>query len=397
MSVLAHPRCRQFFTGQALSLVGTWMSQAAVLWVAYQLMPSPFYLGLISFIEQIPNFVLVPLTGGVVEQSDRRRILLLTQTLFAIYAFALALLVLNQGLTWSLLLGLSLFKGVVNAFDVTARQVFIAEIVDRPEELPEAIGLNALIISASRFVGPAIAGILIAQAGTATCFVVDGLSYGVVIVALWGIRPHSSSPAQEYIPPWERFRLGWRYLQEHPEPRSVLILLAIVGFWGASYPTLTPIFAKEVFQGGSDTMGYLLAFAGLGSLLGSLAMLLYRDRLRRESLLLLSTAGLGIGLMGFGQSQILWLSLWMMVVIGACLVIHVSTSNILLHTLVNNYNRGIVLSLFTVAYAGITPFGNILLGELASKIGSGTTLTINGLLCLVSCWTFQTMAKGVKN
>jgi MFS family permease len=389
MSILTSKNCRLFFSGQTLSLVGSWMTQTTVLWLIYQLTSSSLYLGLISFIEQVPTFLLVPITGGLIEQGDRRKILLTTQFLLLIYSSLLAFFVFNGTISVNLLIMLSIFKGTINAFDITARQVFIADIVRNPQHLPEAIGINSLIISSSRFIGPAIAGLMINRVGIGQCFTIDAISYLIVIIALFLIKLKSQKLSKEFISPWYRFKMGINYVKENPTIRSILVLLALISFLGASYPTLTPIFAKEVFHGDSDLMGYLLAFAGLGSLTGSLYLIWHPDRRHRENLLLISTIGLGLGLIGFAQSQNFSLSLLMMFLIGSCLVIHVATSNTLLQILVNSQNRGIVMSLFTLAYIGITPFGNLLVGQLASRIGASSTLTINGVLCLISYLAFK--------
>jgi MFS family permease len=380
--VLRSRNCRLFFGGQAVSLVGTWMTQTAVLWLVYQLTGSAVYLGLIAFVEQVPNFFLVPITGGMIEHGDRRKILLATQILSLLHALALTVLVFGNIASIESLIGLSLAKGAINAFDITARQVFIADIVADKPALRSAISINALIISAARFVGPGMAGVLIARSGVGVCFAIDTLSYLVVIGTLLMMRivpllqPGTESP-------WQRFRAGWGYVSENSVLRSILILLAAMGFLGGSYPTLTPIFAQETFHGAADTLGYLLAAAGIGSLAGSVYLSWRQSKRRLDRLLLISTVGLGLGLIGFAQSQIFGLSLVMMFVVGLCLLLQAAICNILLQTLVIDRHRGVVMSLFTVAYIGMTPFGNLLIGRVAAVIGASSTLTINGVFCLL--------------
>jgi MFS family permease len=380
--VLRSKACRLFFGGQAVSLVGTWMTQTAVLWLVYQLTGSAVYLGLIAFLEQVPNFFLVPITGGIIEHSDRRKVLLITQALSLLHALALALLVFSHTVRIESLIILSLMRGAISAFDITARQVFIADIVTDKPELRSAISINALIISTARFIGPGIAGLLIAHSDLGFCFAIDTLSYLVVIGTLLKIRI-TSPPSLAAGTPWQRFRAGLSYVSSNAALRSILILLAAMGFLGGSYPTLTPIFARETFQGGSDTLGYLLAAAGIGSLVGSVYLSWRQDKRRLDKLLLISVVGLGLGLIGFAQSHIFGLSLLMMFVIGLCLVIQAAICNILLQILVVDRHRGVVMSLFTVAYMGMTPFGNLLIGRVAAVIGASSTLTINGGLCLL--------------
>jgi MFS family permease len=389
MSVLSNKNCRLFFSGQAISLVGSWMTQATVLWMVYQLTHSSYYLGLIGFIEQIPNFVLVPITGGLIEQGNRHQILLITQILAAIHAISLAVLAYNHILSLELLIILCLFKGSINAFDITARQMFISEIVSHPADIPEAIGINSLIISSSRFIGPALAGLTIARMGIEICYTIDAISYIVVIIALLSLKFPNRSPRREFISPLTRFKIGIDYISQRENLRSILLLLGFISFLGASYPTLAPVFALEVFSGGADIMSALLAFAGLGSLAGSLYLISSPNLQDRERLLLISTLGLGCALVIFARSSSLFLSLLMMFIVGGCLVIHVATSNTLLQILVPNHNRGIIMSLFTLAYIGVTPFGNLLVGKLASQIGASNTLTINGILCIFGCFAVK--------
>jgi MFS family permease len=394
--VLRSKACRLFFGGQAISLVGTWMTQTAVLWLVYQLTGSAMYLGLIAFLEQIPNFLLVPITGGIIEHGDRRKILLTTQVLSLLHALALALLVFSHTVRIESLIVLSLIRGAISAFDITARQVFIADIVTDKPELRSAISINALIISAARFVGPGIAGLLITHSGLGVCFAIDTLSYLVVIGTLLWMRIKTPLSAEAGTP-WQRFRAGLSYVSSNSALRSILILLAAMGFLGGSYPTLTPIFAQETFQGGSDTLGYLLAAAGIGSLVGSIYLSWRQAKRQLDRLLLISVMGLGVGLIGFAQSHIFGLSLLMMFVIGLCLVIQAAICNMLLQTLVIDRHRGVVMSLFTVAYMGMTPFGNLLIGRVAAVIGASSTLTINGGLCLLGFTLAGKIAKELAN
>jgi MFS family permease len=396
MSVLQSKNCRLFFRGQAVSLIGTWMTETASLWLVYQLMHSSLYLGLIGFIDRVPSFILVPFTGGLIEQGNRRQILLITQSLAMLHAFILASLVWLDEVHLEYLIILGLFKGAVNAFDITARQVLIAEIVEDKADLGQAIGINALIISSARLLGPGMAGMLIASVGVGVCFFIDGMSYLAAIVALLSLKVTSRSLTENFSSPWQRFKEGLSYVIHNPPLRSILSLLALISFLAASYPTLTPIFAKEVLLGSSDTLGFLLACVGIGSLAGSLYLSQYKHRINMPKNLTFSTVGLGFSLIGFARSQVLWLSLLMMFGIGFCLVLQVAISNTLIQTLVADNRRGIVMSLFTLAYIGITPFGSLFVGEVASKLGVSSTLTINGILCLLGLAIVQKQLANLK-
>lgn len=394
MAVLQSRNSILFFSGQSISLIGTWMAQATVLWMVYEYTHSAFSLGLITFLEQVPNFILVPITGGIIDRSDRRKLLLATQFLSLLHALGLAWMFFSNQTSIAALVVLSLIKGSISAFDITTRQVFIAEIVESKQELKSAIGLNALIISIARFIGPGLAGLVISQTNVGVCFAIDSCSYLVAIVALLLVRYLPISGRA--VSPWQRFQAGCRYVWATPTLRSILILLSAMSFLGGSYPTLTPIFAKETFLGGAAVMGYLLAAAGIGSLAGSLYLTFRPSHHRLDSILLLSTVGLGLGLIGFGQSGSLMLSLFMLFVIGLCLVLQAAICNILLQTLTLDRHRGVVMSLFTVAYIGMTPFGNLLVGRVATLIGSSSTLTIDGLLCLLGFSVVRNITRQLK-
>lgn len=397
MSVLQSRNCRLFFRGQAISLVGTWMTHTASLWLVYQLMNSSLYLGIIGFVEQIPSFILVPFTGGLIEQGNRKKILLITQSLSMLHALLLAFLVWGQFVHLEHLIFLGLFKGAANAFDITARQVFIAEIVEDKADLAQAIGINALIISSARLLGPGMAGMLISYVGLPICFLIDGISYLAAIAALLSLKLRSRSLTKNFTSPWQRFKDGLSYIRHSPPLGSILSLLALISFLAASYPTLTPVFAKEVLLGNSQTLGFLLGSAGIGSLCGSLYLSQYKHRIQLPKVLMLSTIGLGLSLIGFARSQLLSASLLMMFGVGFCLVLQVAISNTLIQTLVADNRRGIVMSLFTLAYIGVTPFGNLFVGEVASKIGVSYTLSINGILCLLGLVVVQKQLLNLKN
>jgi MFS family permease len=383
MQVLRSRNSQLFFGGQGISLIGTWMTHTATLWLVYQLTGSPLFLGLVGFTDRIPSFFLAPITGVLVERWNRHRILLVTQTLSMVHAFTLAALTLSETININYILVLSLFIGVVNAFDITARQVFIAEVVDRRENLSQAIGLNASIISSARLLGPAIAGILIGVFNLGFCFAIDGISYIAVIVALLAIKTEWK-PITKLSPNiWKSFEEGLIYAFNHPPIRAILLLLALVSFLGTPYISLAPVFAQEVMHGNSETLGFLLAFAGVGSLIGSIYLSRQKSLIKLEKFWKYSTVFVGIGLIGFSQSQHLWLSFLMTFIIGFCLVIQVATSNALLHAIVDDDKRSRIMSLFTLAYIGIAPFGNLFIGEAAMKLGAPSTLTINGLFCIL--------------
>lgn len=374
--------------------MGTWMGQATIFWLVYELTESPLTLGLVGFADQIPSFLLAPLTGLWVEQWSRYRTLLITQTLVMFQALALAFLALSGSINIHYILCLSLLKGIVNAFDIPARQVFIAEMVPKAD-LSSAIAVNAAIISAARLMGPAIAGLLIAAFNSGLCFLINGISYIAVIIALLAMDIAWKPPHPPTSGPWQRLKEGWVYSFKYPSIRAILLLLALVSFMGVPYTSLIPIFAKDIMKGNSETHGFLLAFAGVGSLAGSLYLSFQKSLSKLKEIWISFTLFLGIALVIFSQSRILWMSFGMMFIIGCCLVIQVAASNILLQAVVPNDKRGRIMSLFTLAYIGMVPFGNLFVGEIATRIGAPWALTINGCFCILGVFVVNKQVRNI--
>jgi MFS family permease len=309
-------------------------------------------------------------------------------------ALALAFLALSGSINIHYILCLSLLKGIVNAFDIPARQVFIAEMVPKAD-LSSAIAVNAAIISAARLMGPAIAGLLIAAFNSGLCFLINGISYIAVIIALLAMDIAWKPPHPPTSGPWQRLKEGWVYSFKYPSIRAILLLLALVSFMGVPYTSLIPIFAKDIMKGNSETHGFLLAFAGVGSLAGSLYLSFQKSLSKLKEIWISFTLFLGIALVIFSQSRILWMSFGMMFIIGCCLVIQVAASNILLQAVVPNDKRGRIMSLFTLAYIGMVPFGNLFVGEIATRIGAPWALTINGCFCILGVFVVNKQVRNI--
>lgn len=389
MRALQSKNVRLFFGGQALSLIGTWMTQVAAVWLVYELTNSPLLLGIVGFTDQIFTFFLAPFTGSLVDQGNRHRILLVTQTLAMFQSLALAFLVLtNQINIWYIII-LSLFQGAINAFDVPTRQVFISEIVENKEDLGNAISLNSLIISSARLMGPAIAGITVATSGTGLCFLLDGMSYIAVIAALLAMNITAKPRNNISFHPWNKFKEGLAYTLNVPEIAAILLLLALVSFMAMPYTYFAPIFAKEILMGDSHTLGFLMSAAGMGSLTGSIFLIFRKTLLGLENILMNATASLGLALIIFCLSKEVSISLVMMFVVGLSLVLQVASSNIILQAIVEDDKRARIMTLFTIAYLGMIPLGNLASGVIASKIGTPNTLIINAGCCLLGAWLFH--------
>ena len=386
---LRHRNYRLFFAGQTVSLIGTWMTRIATSWLVYRLTRSALLLGLVGFAGQIPSFLLAPLAGVLVDRWNRHRLLIVTQVLAMVQSAALAALALTGVINiWHVLL-LSLFQGGINAFDMPARQAFVVEMVDKREDLANAIALNSSMVNAARLLGPSIGGVLIAAVGEGWCFALDAASYLAVIASLllMQVAPRPR-PAARGVRMLAELRAGWAYVAGSPAIRSMLLLLALVSLVGMPYTVLMPVMASTVLHGGPNTLGFLMAASGVGAL-GGAVFLANRRTVLGLGRVIPTMAGLfGAGLIGFSLSRSLWLSLLLLVVTGLGFMVQMAASNTLLQTLVEDDKRGRVMSFYTMAFMGTTPFGSLLAGSLAHRIGAPYTLLLGGLGCVAAALWF---------
>ncbi len=381
---------RLFFGGQSLSLIGTWMTRIAMSWLVYRLTGSAFLLGLAGFASQIPTFLLGPFAGVWVDRLDRHRVLVVTQVLSMLQSFALAALALPHRITVAEILWLSVFQGVVNAFDMPARQAFLHQMVERREDLPNAIALNSSMVNGSRLIGPSLAGLVIAAFGEGWCFLIDGVSYLAVIASLllMEVRVPQVRRAAESVA--AELREGWRYVTGFPPVRNILLLLALVSFVGMPYTVLMPIFATRVLGGGAHTLGFLMGASGLGAL-ASAAWLASRKSVRGLLRVIPTVAAVfGAGIIAFGFSRWLPLSLALLLVTGFGMMQQMAASNTILQTVTDEDKRGRVMSYYAMAFQGTMPFGSLLAGWAADHFGAPATLAIGGGLCLAGAAWFLT-------
>ncbi len=384
---------RLFFGGQSISLIGTWMTRVATSWLVYRLTDSATLLGLVSFAGQIPAFFLGPLAGVWVDRWNRHRTLIATQVLSMAQSFALAALALSGVIRVAHILWLSLAQGLINAFDMPARQAFVIEMVESREDLGNAIALNSSMVNAARLVGPAIAGVIIAAIGEGYCFLLDGISYIAVIVSLlaMSIAPALIRRQQRHV--LHELDEGWRYVIQSVPIRSILLLLALVSLVGMPYSVLMPIFASSVLHGGPHTLGFLMAASGLGALAGAIGLAMRRTVLGLGRRIALASALFGASLIGFALSHMLWLSLLLLPLTGFGMMQQMASSNTILQTIVDDEKRGRVMAYYSMAFMGMTPFGSLLAGGLAARIGAPQTLILGGMLCLAgSFWFFRQLA-----
>ena len=371
---LRHRNFRLFFGGQSISLIGTWMTRVATSWLVYRLTKSSLLLGTVGFAGQIPTFLLAPLAGVIVDRIDRRKVLVWTQALAMVQSLALAWLTLSHRINIAEVLVLSATQGVINAFDMPGRQSFMIRMVEDRADLSNAIAINSSMVNTARLVGPSLAGLLIAATSEGWCFLVDGVSYIAVIASLLMMRVAHETQPQLGVTMMEQLRQGWVYVAESVPIRSILLLFALISLMGWPFMVLMPVFAAQVLHGGPHTLGFLMGAVGVGSLTSALLLVVRRSVRGLLKIIPIGAAIFGAGLIAFGFSRHLWLSMIMMFVTGFGMMQGVTTSNTILQTLVDEKMRGRVMSYYTMAFVGMAPFGSLLAGALAHAIGAPRTV-----------------------
>jgi len=391
---LRHRNFRLFFGGQSISLIGTWMTRIATSWLVYRLTKSALLLGTVSFAGQIPTFLLAPLAGVIVDRIDRRKVLVWTQTLAMIQSLVLAWLTLSRRITISEVLLLSAMQGIINAFDMPGRQSFMVKMVEDRADLSNAIAINSSMVNAARLIGPSLAGLLIAATNEGWCFLVDGISYIAVIISLLMMRLPKASVESAATTMVEQLREGWAYVMGFAPIRTILLLFALLSLMGWPFMVLMPLFAAQVLHGGPHTLGFLMGAVGVGSLGSALAMVVRRSVRGLTKMIPIAAVAFGVGLIAFGLSRTLWLSLLMMLVTGFGMMQGLVASNTILQTLVDEKMRGRVMSYYTMAFVGMAPFGSLLAGALAHVIGAPYTVIVSGVACILGAlWFWSRLAR----
>lgn len=387
LSAFASRNYRLYFGGQAVSLIGTWMTQTATPWLVYHLTSSPFLLGVVGFASQFPIFLLAPFGGVMVDRVNRHKLLVATQVCSMLQSLALAAFALTGMIGVPHLIALSLFQGIISAFDLPVRQAMVVEFVENREHLGNAIALNSSLFNLARLVGPAIGGFVIAgfgggMFGVGMCFLIDGVSYLGVLAALlmMRLRAHPARPAKKH--PWHELREGFGYALGFAPIRALLMLVAAVSAIGFSHAVLTPVFARDVFHGDARTLGWLMSSSGVGAVIAALYLGGRKSVRGLGNVITIGGAILGLALAGFGLSRWLPLSMLCSLLAGMGGVLLMASANTLVQTLVDDDKRGRVMSLFTTAFTSTAPLGNLIAGAAAARIGAGITLVVSGAICL---------------
>jgi MFS family permease len=385
---LRHPNYRLFFFGQGISLIGTWLTRVAMSWLVYRLTGSALLLGTVGFASQLPTLLLAPIAGVLVDRWSRHRVLVITQALAMVQSAMLAGLALTGTIAVWHVLVLGAFQGLINGFDTPARQAFVVEMVEAREDLANAIALNSSMVNVARLLGPSIAGVLIAAVGEGWCFAIDAMSYLAVIASLLAMRLRPRERPLSHARIWADLLEGFRYAAASVPIRSILLLLALVSLTGTPYTVLMPIFASRVLGGGPHTLGLLMAAAGVGAVAGALWLASRRSVLGLGRTLASAGFLFGAGLIAFSFSRWLWLSLPLLTAIGGGMMVQMAASNTLLQTVVDEDKRGRVMSLFTMAFFGMAPFGSLAAGWLGDRIGAASTVRWGGVATLVGVALF---------
>jgi MFS family permease len=364
------------------------MTRVATSWLVYRLTGSAMLLGTVSFLGQISVFLLAPFAGVLIDRMDRRRVMVVTQVLAMLQSLALAVLTLLHRINMPEVMALSALQGTINAFDMPARQSFMVQMVDGKKDLPNAIAINSSMVNLARLIGPAVAGLLIAATNEGWCFLADGVSYVPVIVSLLMMRVAPRTQAKATTSMLTQLREGWAYVIGDPPIRIILTLFVVISIMGWAFMPLMPLIAGEVLHGGPHTYGFLLGAVGVGSLYSTLRLVLRRNVRGLTRVIPTGAFMLGVGLIGLGLSPHLWISMQLVLLIGCGMMLALTSSNTIIQTIVSEEMRGRVMSYYTLALVGMTPFGALLAGVMAKRIGAPKTIIVDGIACVLGALWF---------
>ncbi len=383
---LKHRNFKLFFSGQIISLVGTWMQTVAQAWLIYRLTGSGALLGLLGFVGQIPIFLLSPPAGLVADRWPRRQVVIGTQSASMLLAFILAALTMTGHIkgklgVWEIII-LATLLGVVNAFDVPARQSFLIEMVGR-EDLLNAIALNSSMFNLARVAGPAIAGFVVAVVGEGWCFLLNGISYLAVIAGLFMMRVGKTVPGHDGTAPLEKLREGFRFARHTKPIRGLLELVSIVSFMALPFTVLMPIFAVKILHGGASAYGTLMGAVGVGAMFGALILASRQELRGLGNIVAYAAMAMGVSLMLFSASHWYWISFTVLMLTGFTMMMQFTATNTLIQAMVPDQLRGRVMSIYSMLFLGMSPIGSLLAGWMADRIGAPVTVAVGGLASLI--------------
>lgn len=384
---LHHPNFQLFFSGQLISLIGTWMDTVAEAWLVYRLTHSSLLLGIASFASQIPVFLLAPIGGVVADRLNRHRVVIATQASSMVLASILSFLTLTKRVTVIEVITLAALMGCVNAFDIPARQAFLVDMVGRGD-LMNAIALNSSMFNGARVIGPSVAGILVASIGEGWCFFANAVSYIAVIAGLLLMKIERTNIGQSEGSPIEHIKEGFRFVRNTAPIRAILLLLGLVSLVGMPYTVLMPVFATKILHGNASTLGVLMGATGIGALIGAL-LLASRTELRGLGrFVFISCAGFGSSLILFSFSHWYALCVALLVPVGFCMMVQMASSNTLIQAMVPDALRGRTMAVYSMMFMGMAPLGALLAGGAADRIGAPWTVALGGVVAIVGAVAF---------
>jgi MFS family permease len=384
---LRHRNYQLFFSGQLISLIGTWMDTVAESWLVYKLTHSAVLLGLTAFASQIPVFALALFGGVIADSRDRRKVLIATQAASMVLAFILAGLTLTGVVTVHAVIIIAALLGLVNAVDIPTRQAFVVDMVAR-EDLMNAIALNSSMFNAARIVGPAVAGILVAAIGEGWCFFANAVSYIAVITGLMLMRTAPRQRKSEQATALEQVKQGIAFVRTATPIAALLTLLGIVSLFGMSYSVLMPIFADQILHAGPRGLGTLMGFSGVGALCGALTLLLKKELKGLGRWIMLACGGFGVSIVAFSQTHNLRFGSVFLVLAGFCMMLQMSSSNTLVQSMSPDALRGRVMALYSMMFMGMAPLGSLLAGTVANHLGAPMTVALGGSACVLAAVAF---------
>jgi len=394
---LSYRNYRYYYLGQSISLIGLWVQNIAMGWLAYRLTGSALLLGTIAFALQIPSLFITPFAGVLADRWSRRKIIIATQALSMVIAFVLAVLTLKEVITVSMIIGLALVNGVVLAFDTPFRQSFVPDIITRREDLANAIALNSSLYNLARFVGPPIGGVLIVWVGEGWCFFINGVSFLAVIFALMAMRIQKTQIRSRAGSILSQLREGVSYAWNFRTIRYLITLVALSSLFGLPFQAQMPLFAAEVLDGDSQMLGILTGALGAGALTGAFFLASRKNTKSIPGITFKAALMFSLGLAVFALSTTTILSMIALVITGFGMIVHFNSTNTLIQSIADEDKRGRVVSLYSLTFMGITPLGSLLVGALAEYIGVPFTVFAFSLVCLASALLFGSRVKTVYN
>jgi len=384
---LKHRNFRLFFAGQLISLIGTWMQTVAQSWLVYRMTGSSLLLGTVGFASQIPVFIMSPLGGTVADRFNRHRVIIATQSISMALASILAWLTLTHRIHVVHVIVLAALLGIVNAFDIPARQAFIVEMVGK-EDLMNAIALNSSMFNGARAIGPAVAGVVVAALGEGWCFFLNAASYIAVIIGLlmMHVVPRVRRKAKHSA--FQEFLEGFRFVRHTTPVLALLLLLGVVSLVAMPYSVLMPVFADQILHGGARALGLLMTASGIGAMFAAVILAMRQTMRGLGSWIASASAVFGVGLLLFAWSHTFWLSAAMLIPIGFAMMLEMTASNTLIQAMVPDHLRGRVMAVYSMMFMGMAPIGSLYAGAAAHAIGAPKTVAIGGVVCLFASAMF---------